>query len=280
MCARGEPVALGSIRYRMLTLWRLPKWRRAAAAMGWLLAAAFATLAAVQYAELRTMCVAAMGTFPDWLAALGGIATLLAVIVAWVAYRSEANARLAAERRNDKGQWAVTVKIVEDSRPEKLSIPEPIIYMGPAPPHQMLAAMSRGYEDEDEPSGDGTNWVREVEQLQERWGAHKHRFFAYFIAHPSADVIDTAVELHDELTTYLRRLEDAAPLMGDMVNVLLSPTLGRDEVLQRHLNDLMLQSRAVEIGERSAKVMQLVSLLGTLIDIWEPGQPSILSPPS
>ena len=47
MCARGEPVALGSIRYRMLTLWRLPKWRRAAAAMGWLLAAAFATLAAV-----------------------------------------------------------------------------------------------------------------------------------------------------------------------------------------------------------------------------------------
>lgn len=122
--------------------------------------------------------------------------------------------------------------------------------------------------------------MREVEQLQERWGAHKHRFFAYFNAHPSIDIIDTAVDLHDELTAYLRRLADAAPLMGEMVNALLSPGLSRDEVWQRRLNDRMLQSRAVEIGERSAKVMQLAGLLGTLIDIWEPGQPSILSSPA
>lgn len=194
-------------------------WKIAAVVFG-VLALALGAVVAVQAATLHRMGSRLLaGTLPEWLSALGSVATVGAVLVAWLAYRREVHARRADLRREAHNVLSPIFQLVTDLAPSEVF---PIIIS----PDQIPLLRDR---------------AQAVDALRSRWHASRDRFTGYFIAHPSDEVSSAAFTLERSiewlLTSYARR----APLVDRMVELSTSPQYEHDEPAQNEIDELQEQ---------------------------------------
>lgn len=168
----------------------LKVWRALAlvlTAMVFVLLGGFVIQAGTLHADWRLN----LGTLPEWLSALGGVATLAAVGVAWLAYKGEVNARLDDWRKNSLNHAAPVMMFLPDCNPRGLFLGDIVM------PEQMKAWANR---------------PRVVSSLKEQWAATKGRFVAFFVSHPSQEISFAAFQL----STALDQLFALLPVRADL----------------------------------------------------------------